>query len=132
MIASVEDNPMNKEIKFRAWLPKGNFYNQDPIMINVDLCEQHSDTTEYFIAQKYGILMQYTQLKDRNGIEIYEGDIYLRWNNNHTAQIPCVVMWENPDIEGGHCGDIHGYVFSVLPHKLEVIGNIYQNPELIK
>lgn len=72
-------------------------------------------------------LMQYTGLKDKNGKEIYEGDIIafptyktvIEWSDKHAAYKPwCEYMEGHDNIEEGE--------------PIEVIGNIYENPELLK
>jgi uncharacterized phage protein (TIGR01671 family) len=67
-------------------------------------------------------LMQYTGLKDKNGVEIYEGD---------------VIEYEEMEVETGGYYTETITVEYVAPmfsanEEGEVIGNIYQNPELIK
>ena len=89
-------------------------------------------------------IMQYTGLKDKNGKEIYEGDILQfsdKWEwyryqysfsktREEIEQLPygCgVVTWNDRDGAWEHIGgtsDLHQY--------LEIIGNIYENPELIE
>lgn len=72
--------------------------------------------------------MQYTGLTDKKGKEIYEGDIC----NGHSDGIG-VIRWTDFD-----CG--YDYVFTdgnnvgiwEVKSELEVIGNIYENPELLK
>lgn len=89
-------------------------------------------------------VMQYTGLKDKNGKEVYEGDILQfsdKWEwyrhqyglsktREEIEQLPygCgAVTWNERDGAWEHIGgtgDLHQY--------LEVIGNIYENPELIE
>lgn len=71
---------------------------------------------------------QFTGLRDRNGIEIYEGDIF----NLGSKDILYKVVWR----DCGLCGkQIHSssYVgLSFWLQDIEIVGNIYDNPELIK
>ena len=127
---------MNREIKFRAWhkdlkkmfkigqitLEKGiwNFESNDRDFIGMSIPYQPSF-----------VLMQYTGLHDKNGKEIYEGDIVRIIVNNNIEKI-CRVEFKN---------GIFGVMFSknkdltAFPHfcntTFEVIGNEYDNPELL-
>ena len=75
-------------------------------------------------------IMQYTNLKDRNSKKIYEGDILDRIFVNGDAYGPSPVILD----EGSFSLDCGGYkpcLYEVDLSIADIIGNIYENPELV-
>jgi hypothetical protein len=118
---------MAREIKFRAW--NGLYMTTSGIMFS-------STDGEIFTAANMPV-MQFTGLHDKNGKEIYEGDI-VRYNHS-VAQynfpliyVAKVVYWNEHckfRLEGNNSTDLHEDIFW---SEIEVIGNIWENPELLK
>ena len=74
-------------------------------------------------------IMQYTSFKDKNNKEIYEGDI-VRCDDQHCA----VVVWKRDGFIldfFDNVKNIPSLWYNVESSEIEVIGNIYENPELI-
>ncbi|WP_457641413.1 YopX family protein [Persephonella sp.] len=89
-----------------------------------------SEAVELTVSDKDLVLVQFTGLKDKNCKEVFEGDIV----KDNTGQL-FVVEWDNnfACFRLGHkyLTDFGNPSFFV-GNELEVIGNIYTNPELLK
>lgn len=130
-----------REYKFRAWDSWWDKMHYFDFTKNIEVTPDdelkglwilHKEGSVYAIQDKIKI-MQYTGLKDKNGKEIYEGDLVLYDRNIHkdidTAKFK--VVWAKDR-----------YVLQEIKHKyyiddvtwelVEVIGNIYENPELLE
>lgn len=112
---------MSREIKFRAYSVDG----EDSRMDFFDLTEKGLNVP--WIAKNCEI-MQYTGLQDKNGVEIYDGDIVFASRYSDSAK-PVAVIYEQ---KAGRFS-AHGAVSesSIKQYGLEVIGNVYENPELM-
>ena len=108
-----------REIKFRAW------NDETMSMVRAKLVENESLN---FVDERGFTLSQYTGLKDKSGKEIYEGDVVR--NPDDEPQIIDKVVWKH-----------NGWVLqsfkddwdtSSITSNLIIIGNIYENPELIE
>lgn len=131
---------MNRELKFRIWN-----------IVNEEYCYFDSEDKWYYSIGLDGnvrdgngnpydenhVVQQYTGLKDKNGKEIYEGDILNRQND--TLPVYYEVIWDNE--AGGLATKQHRHHNKLINHLpiypdsfryLEVVGNIFENPELLK
>ncbi len=122
---------MQRLIKFRAWNGKKMYYGKE-LWLRDDqwwygVAGYDTPPDKVFSGNKGTALMQFTGLKDKNGKEIYEGDIA---KIKHRDYLGIIKM------------DERGYWISEGENKTEnavlnitsveeIIGNIYENPELM-
>lgn len=149
---------MNREIKFRVWrfchsINKHKFYYLNYLKISrnegADISFQDSDTN-YFDDSVDSFsedteLHQYTGIKDKDGREIYEGDI-LYWNNPITIKKENYFIVKHGDFGykrdaydchyGFYCNPVESKAMYGIKSSFilesKVIGNIFENPELLK
>jgi uncharacterized phage protein (TIGR01671 family) len=133
-----------REIKFRAWHKDERrwinlngfdiFFNGCILEGMVDLIYEQGNLKPYPL--KVCELVQYTGLKDKNGKEIYEGYIVEHqigegheWSGYHE-----VIFYDGAFLlKGGNPrGMRYGEIFNWYPSNVKVIGNIYENPELLE
>lgn len=130
-----------REIKFRAWDEEDErMYCDDKVIVTFigfleEVYVKRNSTVDELIDYK---LMQYTGLKDKNDKEIYEGDILKGTTKGNSEEVLAItyVKWDRGqfDLFTEMTSDswedaLYNYMqfFDV-----EVIGNIYENPELLE
>jgi uncharacterized phage protein (TIGR01671 family) len=120
---------MNREIKFRFW--DGHQFYKNPSFIGIQGEYEEIQTINDLLNHKTLISQQYTGLKDKNGIDVYDGDIlkckgYDGWFDKEG-------FYYNREVKhfisvSGE-SELSGFIY--IPVDREVIGNIFQNPELL-
>lgn len=127
-----------REIKFRVW-DKTFKMMLSPKLVDIDFNEGKIEVTTdtlryeevYTDEIKDFVLMQYTNLKDKNGKEIYEGDILkIELDVGVINLYVKYVKGEYRLVNEGKWEDsLYGYMWF---HEVEVVGNIFENKDLLK
>jgi uncharacterized phage protein (TIGR01671 family) len=120
-----------REIKFRAYNTITGFMSEPATLreLLVDV-NQSARATGGDIDLDGFVYLEFTGLKDKNGVEIYEGDVVSEWwfdegvgeesGKKHIVKFDqenaMFTVWRGPNVD---------------QHTIKVIGNIYENPELL-
>lgn len=128
---------MNREIKFRAWDKETNEFNY------VYLKNKSVDFSHYVSNKNWEEFQEYTGLKDNRNKEIYEGDIItfteidedsaFGIEETHTVVVTWIeeiAQWRAV-YNNGQRRELHLITDFSPVYKCEIIGNIYENENLI-
>ena len=134
-----------KDIKFRAWLADNHWAINDYDQMIDDYCGTILfETFGFFTEPDEIIYMQFTGLTDKNGKDVYEGDIY-NFQGGKSYQVmfvgaawcggandeSCIPLgWDMPE-NGADDMDCL-FVDDNWSSSIEVIGNIHESPELLE
>lgn len=139
-----------RELKFRVWFEPTDQYKKEEIELgrqmpdDIYACfytsDDFFDDTWCNLAdyKNEPIIEQYTGLKDKNGAEIYEGDIIeVETATFYDPEVSRYEVYWNEDMLDDSLRLISGINFDdcvgeLSPSAVSIIGNIHENPELLK
>lgn len=120
-----------REIKFRAW---NEFEEREILGEGEMVTEENSGLSSANILDRFDVVMQYTGLKDKNGTEIYEGDVLSGYPHGTVKVAWCdkyacfeSVSIDDPTQENVLFANDLKDCFG----EWEIIGNIHEHPELL-
>ncbi len=121
-----------REIKFRAWIVDKRTMSKPFTLVDVNVESEDFPGFYSLMGKDIYPLMQYTGLKDKNGKDIYEGDI-VRWIKREPVEGKhLLLMTTSVTFFNGGFVPFTDSAYNMKYEECEVIGNIYENPELLK
>lgn len=129
-----------RELKFRVWSEEDREYRTDLSVFRLVEGKVFCTSPSYSLEGDRFDVEQYTGLKDKNGKEIYEGDVVkasgtLKTSGFGVGAIEMVqqqfIIMDAPTYDDPKLGRTE-WLGGYAEQQLEVIGNIHENPELLE
>lgn len=126
---------MTREIKFRQYIWDTDDKSDGRMVGWEDLLSESGESLSCTFSTKFSNasdLMQFTGLHDKDGVEVYEGDVVRTIHGTYVVKWITEECWVN--LCGFHLCDSHGGHMSLCKtfiYTMKVIGNICENPELL-
>lgn len=132
---------MSRVIKFRIWSDETVHRMEDGGMKPIHgswiipaRIELNGDGALFDLHDEPVVYEQFTGIKDEHGVEIYEGDIVELWNShNDDSEFHEIgqVKWMD-DFAGFGVAHQGGTYLSWTQYEITLLGNIHENPDLLK
>ena len=123
-----------RELKFRAWIKNYNCYadvlgfEQDRLFVQFQSGERAQH--RLYVPIEDCVLEQYTGLKDKNGKEIYEGDVVNIQGIKYYVDFEYGGLWFNNDNRKWKANRPFTHFQEI--NDTEVVGNVHENPDLLE
>ena len=127
---------MTREMEFRAWLKNENRMITNISSIKLDINCIYYDNNQMFSYERASFdeieLMQYTGLKDKNGVKIFEGDIFT-WGSTLYQVIYADFGFKVKYVKSHNEAYLYDFQLNYFEEndEIEVIGNIYEDEDLL-
>jgi len=121
-----------RKFKFRVWSHNLKHFLNGGVVIQLDGQIDEVRAGEFLGEEPNAVIQQFTGLLDKNNKDIYEGDILKCIG--HDGWFDSIGYYYNMEVKfkliPSGDSDIAGYIH--IPQNREIIGNIFENPELLK
>lgn len=122
---------MNREIKFRAWNGRSMIHGGFSIHASGQVLSNEAEQALAGLKDDDFPVMQFAELKDKNGKDIYEGDVVSDHVGIGVVEYSSKHAGFRVNYKDGYCKWFYDYNLKGELESIEITGNIFQNPDLI-